>query len=363
MLCIDKTGHGVLRSPFGSFQELYRTSDFGASWTLLPESELSVPDDFSERVVPYDLGFVELARAHETGWWIMSRSQGVVMSYGSGESWSSFFPVTAVTDVEILSDRIAWLGCVDGTLHFTNDQGFSWKTLAPDCDCRVLSIVRLTDTDVLVLRMRYEFGTNTTDEQVQRQSYAIWEEMGRTGRAVDHWTAARRRLSYARPELRLIRLAPGECLQHTLELPIEDESLLITGLAASANTVCLAGGTYALWLCESKSIIERVFLFGNRYSYSLWEFMKKPPGAVLPLDGDVLLCTGGGTPHVSDDRGRTWQYSNSSCGANNPGNYCFVDDLRGFAVGGNYSATFTVCETTDSGHSWTTKFTMPYKKE
>jgi hypothetical protein len=356
MLCIDKTGHGVLRAPFGTFAELYTTSDFGASWTLLPDSEVHVFGSDLGRQVPYDLQFLEVARAHETGWWIMSTSQGVVSTASNCvESWGDFSPIAGISAIEILSDDIALVGCVDGTLQLTINEGFNWRAFPPDCDCRVLSIVRLSNTEALVLRMRYELGVSITQEQQQREAYAIWEEMGRTGAAVDHWTAARRRVSYKRPELCLIRLAPGEFLQNALPLPSEPEATLIHTLTASADTLCLGGGSSA-WLYKLEGFSELI-------QPIVWSFIKKPDiwGVVLPVAGDILLCLGSGdAPLISDDRGRTWRSPNSLCGANGAGgrpeDCCFIDDTHGFALGGNYGATFTVCETTDSGRSWRAKF-------
>ena len=85
-------------------------------------------------------------------------------------------------------------------------------------------------------------------------------------------------------------------------------------------------------------------------------------GFGLDAGGGVLVRGRGDTPEFSTNHGASWSFAENKCGRNNPHSFCFMGDGQGFAIGGNYSATFTVCETTDYGRTWVRKFMLPPHK-
>lgn len=87
----------VLRYQLGDPKPyIYKTSDYGRSWTLLTDGKNGIPADFPTRVVRED--------PVREGLLFAGTEYGVYVSTNDGSSWQSFqqnLPVTPVTDMQI----------------------------------------------------------------------------------------------------------------------------------------------------------------------------------------------------------------------------------------------------------------------
>lgn len=75
---------------------IYRTTDYGETWTLLTSGENGVPSDYPTRVVRED--------PDREGLLYAGTEFGMFVSFDDGEHWQSFqqnLPVTPVTDIEV----------------------------------------------------------------------------------------------------------------------------------------------------------------------------------------------------------------------------------------------------------------------
>lgn len=75
---------------------IYRTDNYGRSWTLLSDGRNGIPDDFPVRVVRED--------PERAGLLYAGTEFGLFVSFDHGESWQSFqqnLPVTPVTDIKL----------------------------------------------------------------------------------------------------------------------------------------------------------------------------------------------------------------------------------------------------------------------
>ncbi|MDH5610710.1 MAG: hypothetical protein OEY56_14630, partial [Cyclobacteriaceae bacterium] len=87
----------VLRYQLGDFRPyIYRTTNYGNSWTLLTTGTNGIPADFPTRVVRED--------PNRPGLLYAGTEYGMFISMDDGQSWKSFqqnLPVTPVTDIKI----------------------------------------------------------------------------------------------------------------------------------------------------------------------------------------------------------------------------------------------------------------------
>jgi len=102
--CVEPSVHqegkayiAVLRYQLGDWHPyIYRTNDYGNTWTLLTNGENGIPSDFPTRVVREDPDHEGLLYA--------GTEFGLFMSPDDGENWYNFqqnLPVTPVTDIKV----------------------------------------------------------------------------------------------------------------------------------------------------------------------------------------------------------------------------------------------------------------------
>ncbi len=93
----------ILRYQLGDFAPyVYRTRDYGESWTRITTGTNGVPSDHPARVVREDPG--------REGLLYLGTEFGMFVSFDDGESWESFqknLPVTPVTDLKVVGSTIA----------------------------------------------------------------------------------------------------------------------------------------------------------------------------------------------------------------------------------------------------------------
>ncbi len=81
----------------GDFQPyIYRTNDFGATWTQLTDGINGIPEDYPTRVIREDPGREGLLYA--------GTEFGLFLSFDDGETWKNFqqgLPVTPITDLKV----------------------------------------------------------------------------------------------------------------------------------------------------------------------------------------------------------------------------------------------------------------------
>ena len=87
----------VLRYQLGDFKPyIYRTNDYGNTWTLLTNGDNGLPDGYPTRVIRED--------PNQEGLLYAGTEYGMFISFNDGESWQSFnqnLPVTPITDIKI----------------------------------------------------------------------------------------------------------------------------------------------------------------------------------------------------------------------------------------------------------------------
>ncbi|MEO0727802.1 MAG: hypothetical protein AAFZ63_24875 [Bacteroidota bacterium] len=116
----------VLRYQLGDERPyIYRTNDYGASWTLLSGKDSGIPQDFPTRVVRED--------PERAGLLYAGTEYGMFISFDDGTSWEAFqqnLPVTPITDIKchqgdlVLSTMGRGFWIMDG-LHVLHDETFS----------------------------------------------------------------------------------------------------------------------------------------------------------------------------------------------------------------------------------------------
>lgn len=87
----------VLRHQLGDWKPyIYRTEDYGESWTLLTDGDNGIPEDYPTRVVRED--------PVREGLLYAGTEYGVFVSMDDGESWHAFqqnLPIVPVTDIKV----------------------------------------------------------------------------------------------------------------------------------------------------------------------------------------------------------------------------------------------------------------------
>ncbi|NRB47412.1 MAG: hypothetical protein HRU41_07045 [Saprospiraceae bacterium] len=102
--CVEPSPHdpgkayiSVLRYQLGDWQPyIYKTTDYGASWSLLTTGQNGIPADYPTRVVREDPIHPGLLYA--------GTEFGVFISFDDGQRWQSFqqnLPITPVTDIKL----------------------------------------------------------------------------------------------------------------------------------------------------------------------------------------------------------------------------------------------------------------------
>lgn len=90
------------RTLLGEFKPyIYRTDDYGASWTLLTDGTNGIPGDYPTRVAREDPG--------REGFIYAGTEFGMFVSVNGGKTWQSFqlnLPVTPVTDLKVFRDDL-----------------------------------------------------------------------------------------------------------------------------------------------------------------------------------------------------------------------------------------------------------------
>ncbi|MCZ6757858.1 MAG: hypothetical protein O7C39_06210, partial [Bacteroidetes bacterium] len=87
-------GYRYLLNDFHPY--IFRTTDYGASWTLLTSGENGIPDDYPTRVVRED--------ADREGLLYAGTEFGLFISFDDGAHWQSFqldLPIVPVTDIKV----------------------------------------------------------------------------------------------------------------------------------------------------------------------------------------------------------------------------------------------------------------------
>lgn len=142
------------RTLLGEFHPyLYRTDDYGVSWTLLTDGKNGIPVDHPTRVVREDPGRENLLYA--------GTEFGMFVSFNGGKTWQSFqrnLPATAVTDIKIFRGDL---------VMSTMGRGF-WIL---DNVAALHQLSNLTEAPVALLqsqaavRMRYDVMNGPADPQ------------------------------------------------------------------------------------------------------------------------------------------------------------------------------------------------------
>ena len=92
----------VYRYLLGDFKPyIFKTEDYGHSWTLLTDGENGIPDDYPTRVIRED--------PEKPGLLYAGTEFGLFISYDDGKSWKKFqknLPVTPITDMRIHRDDL-----------------------------------------------------------------------------------------------------------------------------------------------------------------------------------------------------------------------------------------------------------------
>ncbi|MDE3128327.1 MAG: hypothetical protein KGL38_10005, partial [Gemmatimonadota bacterium] len=92
----------IYRFLLGDFRPyLYRTDDFGKSWTLLTDGRNGIPDDSPTRVVRED--------PDRSGLLYAGTEFGMYVSFDDGAHWQSFqlnLPVTPITDIKVAHNSL-----------------------------------------------------------------------------------------------------------------------------------------------------------------------------------------------------------------------------------------------------------------
>ncbi len=122
----------VLRYQLGDERPyIYRTNDYGASWTLLTGPRSGMPQDFPTRVVRED--------PQRAGLLYAGTEYGMFISFDDGANWEAFqqnLPVTPITDIKchegdlVLSTMGRGFWIMD-ELHPLHDEGFSTERSEP----------------------------------------------------------------------------------------------------------------------------------------------------------------------------------------------------------------------------------------
>lgn len=122
----------VLRYQLGDERPyIYRTKDYGKTWTLLTGPKSGIPQDFPTRVVRED--------PQRAGLLYAGTEYGMFISFDDGASWEAFqqnLPVTPITDIKchegdlVLSTMGRGFWIMDD-LHPLHDQAFSAERAEP----------------------------------------------------------------------------------------------------------------------------------------------------------------------------------------------------------------------------------------
>jgi len=107
--CVEPSPHiegkayvAILRYQLGDWHPyIYKTTDYGKSWTLLTTGDNGIPDDYPTRVVREDPDMEGLLYA--------GSEFGMFISMDDGHSWISFqqnLPITPVTDIKIFRNDL-----------------------------------------------------------------------------------------------------------------------------------------------------------------------------------------------------------------------------------------------------------------
>ena len=81
---------------------IFRTNDFGKTWTLLTDGENGIPADIPTRVIREDPQVEGLLYA--------GTESGIFMSFNDGKTWQAFqqnLPVTPITDIKVVGNDLA----------------------------------------------------------------------------------------------------------------------------------------------------------------------------------------------------------------------------------------------------------------
>ena len=108
--CVEPSPHkagkayiAVLRYQLGDWSPyIYKTEDYGKSWTLLSTGNNGIPNDYPTRVVRED--------PNKEGLLYAGTEFGLFISYDDGKNWESFqqnLPVTPVTDLKLVRNDLA----------------------------------------------------------------------------------------------------------------------------------------------------------------------------------------------------------------------------------------------------------------
>ena len=93
----------VLRYQLGDWKPyIYRTTNYGKTWTLLTDGKNGIPIDYPTRVVRED--------PDREGLVFAGTEFGLFVSFDDGESWKSFqqdLPITPVTDIKVYRKDLA----------------------------------------------------------------------------------------------------------------------------------------------------------------------------------------------------------------------------------------------------------------
>lgn len=103
--CVEPSPHNPAKAYFVSLRYqlgdhrpyLYKTTDYGKTWTLLTSGKNGIPDDYPVRTVREDPVRAGLLYA--------GTEYGLFISFDDGKTWSSFqqnLPITPITDIKVV---------------------------------------------------------------------------------------------------------------------------------------------------------------------------------------------------------------------------------------------------------------------
>jgi hypothetical protein len=345
-----QTGTGVVFSP--TAPGFFQTRDFGRSWK---QAEGATLPQASHLVL------------HDSGFGIAADRASLVLTQDFGASWRTGPTVNRVTSADVLANGVGCVGCEGGLLLLTENRGIDWRTVRLDIDGVPVRACGSAAARSYLLLAAVLPDSRVPLATVRERAYGVWlsrqshvpvidEEEARDPAGWD-WVRAERLLS---GRSILLRSDDGWRSWH-FDLELWDVRLV--WVDARDNLLLLLGTDGRVWGRAS-----------DDGGWSVLPAPEIPRGVVRNFDdpyGDWLEPMGGAASarlnaasestwfrnvpyHArTRDAGRSWvPLGMLPSGLNGGPRPVFLDDRRGFVVGGNYGGTFSVAETTDGGDNW-----------
>jgi photosystem II stability/assembly factor-like uncharacterized protein len=324
ILSLAGNGAGALYSP--QMRGLFHTADFARNWEVVRN--------------PGDLYLCDIA-VGAAGFGLASGYRGLIATVDFGKTWQPVSVDAMPVSVAANGDA-GCLACLGGILFTTADRGAVWRRVETGIN-GVPSGVCFAGGKCHALFAGMICDATVPKEIVRAKAFELWQN----------------RQSLAPPE-------PG---------PFDSDDTLGDWLAAerllSTRTALLVSDdNWRTWKVDESTERLRPVTFGSggdtlvlvsydgvvycRAVEARWWTAKprlpQAPWALWVVSDAVWACPDGYHILRTHDAGETWVTTSPSL--NMVSGACFITAHRGFAASGNYSATFSVAETTDAAKTW-----------